>query len=327
MSQTSIERVANATPPVIADKIRGLSDRAIAWLFVTPTIVLLLAINIFPLIWTVYLSFTNFRVNRPNAPVKFVGLDNYINLFTQDSSFFNPNTFPPTGAVINNIIWLFLFVPLAVGLGLVIAVLADKVRYESLVKSVVFLPYGISATAAGIMWLFVYSPNANIGLLNAILGTVIPNWRPLAFTGDVSLTTLAIIIAAVWIQTGFATVILSAALKGISADILEAARVDGANAWDTFSRIQVPMVSSTLSVVVVTMIIFVIKIFDLILVMGSSTGGPLGSARVIAFTQYVETFTNGRGGYGSAVAVVMMLLVLPIMILNIRRFRREEEIR
>ncbi len=296
----------------------------VAWLFVAPALLLLIVFLVYPTLWTVRLSF----FGGPGfIPTRFVGIDNYVALFTQDSSFFNTSTFPPTGTVINNIIWLFVFVALTVGLGLVIAVLADKVRYEAIVKSIVFLPYGISATAAGIIWLFMFSPNASVGLLNAILSAIIPNWRSLAFVGDTRLATLAIIIAAVWIQTGFATVILSAALKGISADIIEAARVDGANAWDIFSRIQVPIVSATLSVVVVTMIIFVIKIFDLILIMGGESGGPLGSARVIAFTQYIETFTNGRGGYGSAVAVIMMLLVLPIMIANVRRFRREEAIR
>lgn len=296
----------------------------VAWLFVAPALFLLIVFLVYPTLWTIRLSL----YGGPGfVPTRFVGLDNFVNLFTQDASFFDGSRFPPTGVLINNIIWLFVFVPLAVGLGLAIAVLADKVRYESFIKSVVFLPYGISATASGIIWLFVYSPNANVGLLNALLGAVIPNWQPLAFVGDTRLATLSIIIAAVWIETGFATVILSAALKGISADILEAARVDGASAWQTFSRIQVPMVSPTLSVVVVTMIIFVIKIFDLILVMGGGTGGPLGSARVIAFTQYIETFQNGRGGYGSAVAVVMLLLVLPIMILNVRRFRREEAFR
>ena len=296
----------------------------VGWLFVAPALFLLIVFLVYPTLWTIRLSL----YGGPGfVPTRFVGLDNFINLFTQDASFFDGSKFPPTGVLINNIIWLFVFVPLAVGLGLVIAVLADKVRYESFIKSVVFLPYGISATAAGIIWLFVYSPNSDIGLLNALLGAVIPNWQPLAFVGDVHLVTLSIIIAAVWIETGFATVILSAALKGISADILEAARVDGATALQTFFRIQVPMVSPTLSVVVVTMIIFVIKIFDLILIMGGGSGGPLGSARVIAFTQYIETFGNGRGGYGSAVAVVMLLLVLPIMILNVRRFRREEAFR
>ena len=296
----------------------------VGWLFVAPALFLLLVFLVYPTLWTIRLSL----YGGPGfVPTRFVGLDNFVTMFTQDTSFFNIGTFPPTGSVINNIIWLFVFVPLAVGLGLAIATLADKVRYESLVKAVVFLPYGISSTAAAIIWLFVYSPNADVGLLNAILGAVIPGWQPLAFVGDLRLTTLAIIIAAVWVETGFATVILSAALKGISAEVIEAARVDGANAWEVFSRIQVPMISSTLSVVVVTMIIFVIKIFDLILVMGGPTGGPLGSARVIAFSQYIETFLNGRGGYGSALAVVMLLLVLPVMILNVRRFRREESFR
>ena len=294
------------------------------WLFAAPALAMLIIFLVYPTLWTIRLSF----FGGPGfVPTRFVGLDNYISLFTEDTSFFNASTFPPTGVVINNIIWLFVFVPLTVGLGLAIAVLADKVRYESLIKSIVFLPYGISATAAGIIWLFVYSPNASIGLLNALMGALIPSWQSVSFVGDVGLTTLSIIIAAVWVETGFATVILSAALKGISAEIIEAARVDGASALDTFLRIQVPMVSPTLSVVVVTMIIFVIKIFDLILIMGGPTGGPLGSARVIAFSQYIETFSNGRGGYGSAIAVVMLLLVLPVMILNVRRFRREETYR
>jgi alpha-glucoside transport system permease protein len=122
-------------------------------------------------------------------------------------------------------------------------------------------------------------------------------------------------------------VVTSAALKGISAEIIEAARVDGANAWQVFSQIQIPMVSSTITVIAVTMIIFVIKLFDLILVMGGTLGGPFGSARVIAFTQYLETFMNGHLGYGSAIAVMMMILVLPIILFNLRQFRREEATR
>ena len=114
---------------------------------------------------------------------------------------------------------------------------------------------------------------------------------------------------------------MSAALKGIPVEVLEAARVDGASGPQIFARIQVPLLVPTLSVVAVTMIIYVIKMFDLIFVMGGQNGGPLGAARVIAFTQYVETFNNGRAGYGSAVAVIMLLIVIPIMALNIRRFR------
>jgi alpha-glucoside transport system permease protein len=158
-------------------------------------------------------------------------------------------------------------------------------------------------------------------------GAIIPGWQPIAFTGDQHLAALSIIVAAVWMQTGFTTVVTSAALKGIPADIVEAARVDGASAWQIFSRIQVPMISSTITVLIVTMITFVIKVFDLILIMGGTLGGPFGSARVIAFTQYLETFVNGHLGYGSAIAMIMMLLVLPIILYNLRQFRREETIR
>ncbi len=293
--------------------------RPVAWLFVAPALIILTIYLIYPTLWTINLSL----YGGPGfIPKQFVGLDNYVRLFTQDPFFLNLSTFPPTGAVVNNVIWLVLFTSLTVGFGLIIAVMAEKVRYEALIKSIVFLPMGISFTAAGIIWLFVYSPNPRVGLVNAIITGL--GGQAVSWLGDTRLATLAIIIAAVWIWTGFATVILSAALKGIPTDVIEAARVDGANPWHIFSRIQVPMISSTISVVVVTMLITVVKIFDLIYIMGGNSGGPLGSARVIAFTQYVETFNNGRGGYGSAVAVVMMVLVIPIMYLNIRRFRQEE---
>ncbi len=292
------------------------------FLFALPALLFLTIYLVYPTIVTIYDSFftgIGFNLNR------FVGLDNYTRLFTMDPYFFNNSTFPPTGTVVNNIIWLFVFTTLVIVLGLLIAVLAEKVRYEAIVKAVIFLPYAISATAAGIIWLFMYDPH--IGLLNALFGAIIPGWQPLAFVGEERFVTISIIIAAVWIQTGFTTVVTSAALKGIPVDIIEAARVDGANPWQIFTRIQVPMISSTITVLIVTMIIFVIKVFDLILIMGGTLGGPLGSARVIAFTQYLETFQNGKIGYGSAIAVIMMILVLPIILYNLRQFRREEGIR
>ncbi|HEY6042671.1 MAG TPA: sugar ABC transporter permease [Anaerolineae bacterium] len=302
-------------------RTRGISP---AWLFAAPALFLLIVFLIYPTLWTVRLAF----YGGPGfIPTKFVWFENFTRLFTTDPYFLNTATFPPSGTVINNLIWLFVFVPLVVGLGLVIAVLAEKVRYESFVKSIVFLPFGISATAAGVIWLFVYSSNPRVGLINAIMSALDSGWQSIAFTGDTHWITFAIIIAAVWIQTGFVTVILSAALKGISQDVIEASRVDGANALQVFLNIQVPMISTTLGVVIVTMIIFVIKVFDLILVVGGENGGPQGSARVLAFTQFVETFHNGRGGYGSAIAVIMMLLILPIMVINVRRFRQEESLR
>lgn len=301
------------------DRVRW---RPVAWLFVAPALAMLVIYLVYPTLWTIRLSF----YGGPGfIPTRFVGWDNYTRLFTLDPYFLNTSTFPPTGTLVNNIIWLFLFTSLVVVLGLVIAVMADKVRYESLIKSIVFMPMGISFTAAGLIWLFVYSPDPHLGIINAVLDAVAG--IRVSFLGDTSWATFAIIIAAVWVWTGFCTVILSAGLKGIPSDIIEAARVDGASPWDIFTRIQVPMISTTISVVLITMVINVIKIFDLIFIMGGNQGGPLGSARVIAFTQYVETFNNGKGGYGSAIAVIMMLTVIPIMIYNVRRFRQEEAIR
>src|SRR3989442_14887985 len=155
----------------------------------------------------------------------------------------------------------------------------------------------ISATAAAIIWLFVYSHSATIGLLNALLSAFIPGFQPISWTGSVDLINPAIIVAAIWINAGFVMVILSAALKGIPGELLEAAPVDGATPLQIFARIQVPLLGPTISVVTITMIIYVIKLFDLIFVMGGNNGGPLGAARGIAFTQYVATSNTGRAGY------------------------------
>ena len=290
------------------------------WLFVAPAALLIAVLIIYPTFWTVRLSLYGGQgFNFTN----FVGLQNFVRLLTDDPNFLDLSQFPPRGAVVNNVLWLVTYTPLVIGIGLIIAVLADRVRYESYIKSLIFLPMAISATAAGVIWLFVYSPNPSIGLLNAVLTALIPGFQPIAWTGSVDLINPAIIAAAIWINAGFVMVILSAALKGIPAEILEAARVDGATGLQIFTRIQVPLLGPTISVVAVTMIIYVIKMFDLIYVMGGQNGGPLGAARVIAFTQYVETFNSGRAGYGSAVAVIMLIVVIPIMLLNLRRFRAE----
>jgi len=286
-----------------------------ALLFLGPAGLLLAVFIVFPAIYTVFLSFNR---GRGGEFSEWVGLDNWIRLFTQDPNFLRIG-FPPSGALWNNVLWIIFFVSFTVLFGLIIAVMATRVKYEAWVKGIVFLPQAIAATSLAIIWRFVYAPDSNTGLLNAILG--IANVGPLSVLGNPATVNWALIAVGIWGSVGFATVILSAAIKGISSEVLEAARVDGATEPQIFWRIIVPMVSLPISVVAVTLLVGVIKLFDLIFVM--TTGGPGASSRVIAFSMYQEAFPSGQFGYGAAIAVVMLLLLVPVMIFNIRRFRVE----
>ena len=286
-------------------------------LFIAPAMILLAVFLLYPVVFTVALSL--FRGPGSDfSRLTFSGIDNYVNLLTADKNFLNIN-WPPSGALFNNILWLVLFVPLTVFLGLVIAVVAARVRYEALIKAIVFVPMAIAATAVAVIWRFVYFPNENIGLLNAVLG--IFGGDAIAWLGKPELVNYALIAVGIWGAVGFATVVLSAAMKGISTEIFEAARVDAATEGQIFWRIIVPMLSLPISVVAVTQVIGVVKLFDLIYVM--TQGGPGTSSRVIAFTMYQESFASGRYTKGAAVAVIMLLILLPVIIFNIRRFRTE----
>ena len=176
----------------------------------------------------------------------------------------------------------------------------------------------ISFTATGVIWRFVYSPDPNIGSLNAALTGIWSGFDPIAWLGRVDLANFALIAAAVWIWTGFCMVILSAALRALDTDILDAARIDGATPWQVFWRIKVRLIWPTIMVVVTTMMVTVLKVFDLVMIM--TQGGPRGATRILGFSMFWESFTNFRPGYGSAIAVVMLLLMLPFIIFNIRRF-------
>jgi alpha-glucoside transport system permease protein len=284
-------------------------------LFLFPAALLLLFFLVYPTVYTILLSF-----NRGRAGLlgEWVGLDNYVRLFTDPGIYFlDFSSFPPVGALVNNVLWIIFYVSFVIFLGLIIAVIAARVRYEALIKAIVFLPMAIAATALAVIWKFVYSPDANIGLLNAVLNTF--GISPVSWLGDPGIVNFALIAVGIWGSVGFATVILSAALKGIPAEIIEAAHVEGANEVQVFWRITVPMVSLPMSVLAVTLIVNVIKLFDLIFVM--TGGGPGKTSRVIAFTMYQQAFEAGQYGFGSALAVVMLLLLLPIMIFNVRRFR------
>jgi alpha-glucoside transport system permease protein len=277
-----------------------------ASMFLAPALVLLAVLMLYPTVSTIILSFEN-------------GLDNYVRLFTADPRFLDLGSFPPSGALFNNLLWVIFYTGGCVLFGLVIAVMATRVRYEALIKAIVFIPQAIAATALGVIWRFVYFPDPDTGLLNATLGTV--GIEPVAWLGSETWVNTALIIAGIWGSVGFATVILSAALKGISTEILEAARVDGAREGQIFWRIIVPMLSLPISVVAVTLVINVIKLFDLIYVM--SQGGPANSSRVIAFSMYQEALPSRNFDYGASIAVIMLLILLPVMAFNVRRFRSE----
>ena len=282
-------------------------------LFLLPASLLLIVFLLYPTVYTILLSFNRGRNGTFN---EWVGLDNYTRLFS-DPDFLNLETFPPSGALWNNVLWIVFYTSIVVFFGLLIAVVAARVRYEAIVKAIVFIPMAIAATALAVIWKFVYSPDANIGVLNALLGNF--GVAPIAWLGDELLVNGALIFVGIWGSVGFATVILSAAVKSIPGEVIEASRMDGASETRIFFRIILPMVSLPISVLAVTLVVNVIKLFDLIYVM--TFGGPGKASRVIAFTMYQQAFQAGQYGYGSAVAVVMLVILIPVIIFNVRRFR------
>ena len=281
------------------------------WLWLFPALAFLFVYLIYPTIGTLIQSFQN------NAG-KFVGLNNYGWFFSSSDGI---------GSLLNNVIWLVLLPAITVGVGLLFAVLVDRVRYEVVAKSVIFLPLAISATAASVIWLFMfaYQPAgaAQTGTLNAIITGL--GGAPVAFipTSTFKFNTLMLIVVMSWMWTGFGMVIISAALKGISPELLEAARVDGASELEVFRHITFPLLLPTLTVVATVMIITALKAFDIVYVM---TNGNFDT-QVIANAMYTWMFTNGNFGRGAVLAIVLMVAVVPIMAFNIRRFQAQEAIR
>jgi alpha-glucoside transport system permease protein len=202
-----------------------------------------------------------------------------------------------------------------------VAILVDRVRFEGAAKSVIFLPLAISFVAAGVIWRFMYDLDPDIGTLNAVVTGV--GGEPRAWLVEQPQNNLFLIIVGVWLLTGFAMVILSAGLKGISTELLEAARVDGANELQVFRRIVFPLLLPTIAVIGTTIIIYALKTFDVVYTM---TNGNFGTD-VIANTMYQQLFNNGQPGRSAAIAVILFLAIVPVMIVNIRRFQQQEAVR
>ncbi len=284
---------------------RSSSVRAIFW--IAPAAVLLVVFLVYPIITTIILSM------KDAASKGYVGLANYKYVFTDQNMLL---------VLRNNLLWLVLFTLVTLTFGLLIALLADRVKYEAVAKSIVFLPMAISFVAAGIIWKFMYdfqpAGAPQIGTVNAVLSAVIPGYQPQAWLFNTATNNIALIVVGIWMWTGFAMVILSAGIKGIPTDVLEAARIDGANEFQIFRFVTMPLLAPTITVVATTLIIDVLKIFDIVYVM---TNGNLNT-EVIANRMYKEMFNYHNYGRASAIAVILLVAIIPVMILNIKRFRQ-----
>jgi alpha-glucoside transport system permease protein len=274
-------------------------------LYIIPSLCILAVFLLYPTLHTLYLSFLD-----PKAS-SFVGLGNYISLLSQHEIL---------TVFRNNLLWLVLFTVTTLGLGLFLALLSDRLAYEPIVKAIIFIPMAISFTAAAVIWrlMYLYQPEEfpQVGLVNAFL--VWTGGSPIAWLVNLEVNNLALIAAGVWMWTGFAMVVISAGLRSIPRGILEAAQVDGARGWQLFRHILLPILSPVLVVVVLTLTINALKVFDLVYVMTFGNH----ETDVMANRMFKEMFTFGHFGKASALAVLLLVAIIPVMILNIRRFRR-----
>jgi len=289
-------------------------------LYLLPALLIMSVFIVYPSFNTVRLSFLDAAGEQSAATTCLPGepcwgaFENYRYALT------NPDMIR---ALRNNALWLLLMVPATVLMGLLIALLADRVKYEPIAKSLIFMPVSISFIGAGIIWRFIYSiqtgAGEQIGLINAIL--VALNKEPVAWMSNAAVNNLALMVVGVWLWAGFCMTILSAALKSVPGEVLEAARVDGANEFQVFFKIMLPIILPTVVVVTTTMVINVLKIFDIVFVM---TGGNFGT-EVIANRMFKLIVTDT--GRSMAIAVLLVVLTIPVLIFNVTRFRQQEKMR
>ena len=290
---------------------KSLNDSSIrAIIFIAPGFIVLLIFILYPVFETVRLSFYD-KYGRD-----FVGISNYI-WAIQNPEF--------KRAILNNLGWLLIVPTLSTFFGLVIANLADRLWWGTIAKSLIFMPMAISFVGAGVIWKFIYDyrgpGDQQIGFLNAIIVSL--GYEPQAWLTIPIWNNLFLMAVMIWIQTGLAMVIFSAALRGVPKDMLEAARIDGANELKIFTSIIIPYLQQTILVIWTIITILVLKIFDIILAL---TNG-MWQTDVLANLMYDWMFRGGGdSGRGSVFAIVIMVAVIPIMILNIYRHKEEQKI-
>lgn len=314
MSETAMDRVAKATPSRVTRQIKGVSDRTIAWLFVAPTIFLLLAINIFPLIWTIYLSFTNYRANRPNADVKWLGLRNYERILS------DPDIWITMQATAHFLFWTLL---LQVIIGFALAWLINrKFKGNDLWTTIIVLPMMLSPAVVGNFWTFLYQPQ--IGLFNYVIA-FLTGADPTSFSmiGDVALAPWSIIIVDTWMWTPFVMLICLAGLRSIPDSIYEAAECDRASRWRQFWTITIPMVLPFLMLAVLFRGIENFKMFDLVVQL--TGGGPGSTTEVTSINLKREAFEKWRTGYASAYAIILFVTVFGLASIYVKALNKVKE--
>ncbi len=294
----------------LAERLPGAWEHRLKpFVFIGPAVLVVGLFLVYPAAQTILYSFAD------DTSTAYVGLDNYVELFG-DEDF--------RSALINNVLWIIIVPTLSVVIGLLVAVMADKLsaRSESVAKSVIFLPMAISFVGAGTIWGFVYdfSGGEQIGLLNAIATMI--GFDPVVWLqqSQFAINDLLLMVIMIWLQAGFAMVLLSAAIKNVPDETLEAARIDGATELQIFFRVVVPQIWATVLVVFTTILILVMKIFDIVYVM---TNGAFGT-EVVANVFYKQLFEFGNNGAAAAVVVVLMIAVIPLMVYQVRRLRTEE---
>ncbi|HEV2438716.1 MAG TPA: sugar ABC transporter permease [bacterium] len=282
------------------------------WVWLAPAFAFVVVFLVYPTLDTLLLSF------RDATGAAWVGLANYTVAFQSREALV---------ALRNTLVWLVLFTGLVVAGGLGIAALAERVRYDAAVRGIVFLPMALSFTAAGVIWKFVYefrpAGAPQIGLLNAVLAALVRGFEPRAWLVGAPWNTLCLIIVGVWIWAGFATVVFAAALKAVPAEIVEAARADGAGEWRVFWQITLPVIGPTTAAVATAMVITALKVFDVIYVM---TSGNFDTD-VLATRVYHALFVDQQLGRAAALAVLLLAATVPVMAANLRRLRGEEAAR
>lgn len=314
MTKTILDKAAAKTPRGVARRMRGVSDRTIAWIFVAPTIFLLLAVNIFPLIWTIRLSFTNYRVNRPNNDVEWVGLRNYERILS------DPDIWNTMQATAHFLIWTIV---LQVLIGFTLAYLINKkFKGNDLWTTIIVFPMMLSPAVVGNFWTFLYQPQ--IGLFNYIVA-FFTGADPAGFSmiGDVHLAPWSIVIADTWMWTPFVMLICLAGLRSIPDSIYEAAECDRASKWRQFWTITIPMALPFLMLAVLFRGIENFKMFDLVVQL--TGGGPGNTTTLTSIDLKREAFERWRTGYSSAYAVILFVTVFGLASIYVKALNKVKE--